>query len=181
MRRSPLLPFLAAVGLLCALPGCPSSRTRDIAMDAGPMDDGGREDRRGRPPMDAGPPRYDAYIDPGCATDAAVPPDADAYLRECDPYSPGDCEPGFACYPTVVYPEGHCGDEVFATFCAAAGPGRHGDHCLSPLDCGPGFACFVTGAGNQCHQLCDQAGGEPHCSPGLICGWTDLPGYGACY
>lgn len=174
-----LLSGLAAAWL--AASGCvdsaPRSRAGDAALDG--ARDGGRVGRRDGGPGDAAW-AYDVYVDPGCPGGSDEHDGGPPFVRTCDPYVPGSCGPGYACYPVSTYPSGYCGDEVFVTECFPSGVGEQGTHCFSPLDCAHGYSCFVTGEGDQCLQLCDQRGGEPHCPRGLICGWTDLPGYGAC-
>lgn len=123
---------------------------------------------------------YDVFVDPGCPDGPPEPDGGAVFLRRCDPWEPLSCGVGAACYPMVSYPAGPCGNEVFVTACAPSGGGSQGAHCFSSFDCAHGFSCFVTGEGNQCLQLCDQGGGEPRCPRGLICGWTDLPEFGAC-
>jgi len=177
-RRS--LALGLAVGLAAVLAGCPSSSTRvdldgDVVEDAG--FDAGRVGHRDGGFAPDSPFVYDAYIDPGCDGGVVMPPPP----PECDPYDPATCPPGAGCYPYAIYPEGSCGDEVYSTYCAPAGPGMQGDHCLTGTDCAGGYHCFVTGEGTQCLLLCDQTRVPPLCPPGRICGGTDLMGYGACY
>jgi len=174
------MPRLLTAFLLVSVAGCPKSSTPYILED-GSHDGPDEERRQGR--RDGGRPDvadYDIYVDPGCE-DGGAPLDADVFLRECDPYVPTTCGEGLQCYPRITYPTGMCGQEVFETRCLAGGGATQGQHCDGDLDCAGGYTCFVTGAGQQCLQLCDQGGGRPSCTSGLICGWTDLPGYGACF
>lgn len=171
------LGFLATAMVAGCVSSEPRSRSRDASADA--SRDAGRIGRRDGGPSDASY-TYDVWVDPGCPGGPVERDGGAVFVRTCDPYAPGACGPGAACYPVVTYPTGPCGDEVFLTECWPAGPGGQGDHCVSTFDCEHGYSCFVTGEGNQCLQLCDQSGGEPRCPRGLICGWTDLPEFGAC-
>lgn len=111
-----------------------------------------------------------------------MPPPPPAY--ECDPLDPfAGCEEGEACYPYVSHPFGTgCGTQQFGSVCAPAGTGEHGDFCGDGHGpCGPGFLCVVgASAGKRCAELCP-LDGEHECPPGLICGETDIAGYGVCY
>jgi hypothetical protein len=119
------------------------------------------------------------YTDPGCPD---VPPPEPVY--ECDPLEPeADCGPGFACYPYVSHPYGTgCETQQFGSWCAPAGTGEHGDFCGDGYGpCAPGYLCVVgAGAGKRCYRLCP-LDTEHDCLPGLICGETDIAGYGVCY
>ena len=178
MRSTESRPIAVVIAAVFVV-GCPSSRTlapeADGGADAGP--DAGT--RVGRRPTDGGY-FYDVFVDPGCEIDGGRTGDASVFLRECEPYDNTGCDPFEACYPSVAYPSGICGEEVFLTFCAPEGARGQGESCGGTLECRRGYACFVTGAGDQCLQLCDLGGGAPSCPRGRICGWTDLPEYGAC-
>jgi len=116
------------------------------------------------------------YVDPGC-------PDAGLPIQDfaCDPYhqNDGECGPGEGCYIFVQYPEEPCGQEIYGSTCAPAGPGMQGDPCNGGQECGAGFVCVVSGSGNQCVQLCPLAGSGT-CPPGLVCEPIDVEGFGGC-
>lgn len=141
-------------------------------LDAGPDATGG---------SDAGyDAAYDApadvvsdYVDPGCP-DAAPPP----ITQECDLFKkPTTCLNGEACYPFVQYPSGPCQQEQYGTLCEPVGTGHQGDPCGGG-DCAGGFVCVLTGAGNQCVQLCHL--NKNDCPSGLVCVPIDSDGYGGC-
>lgn len=114
------------------------------------------------------------YYDPGCP-DAAPPP----VTEECDSFAkPTTCPGGEGCYPFVQYPSGPCQQELYGTVCRAVGIGHQGDPCGGG-DCAAGFVCVVTGAGDQCVQLC-HLGGAKDCPSGLVCVPIDSNGYGGC-
>lgn len=119
------------------------------------------------------------YVDPGCPD---VPPPEPYY--ECDPLEPdAGCGEGYACYPFVSHPFGTgCGTQQFGALCALAGTGQHGDFCGDEHGpCAPGYLCVVgAGAGKRCAQVCllDE---DHDCPAGLICGETDVAGFGVCY
>lgn len=114
------------------------------------------------------------YVDPGCP-DAAPPP----VTEECDLFAkPTTCPGGEGCYPFVQYPSGPCQQEQYGTVCRAVGSGHQGDPCGGG-DCAAGFVCVVTGAGNQCVQLC-HLGSSKDCPSGLVCVPIDSDGYGGC-
>jgi hypothetical protein len=167
-----VLHSLALAALFC---GCPRSTIPgdDRDADAAPDVRVGRRDAR-VPDAD-----FDVFVDPGCDAGDVQPSPGDPH--ECDPRDTGSCGPGMACYPTTVYPQGECGEEVFGSVCAPAGRGGQGDPCMSAFDCEAGYTCFVTGEGDQCLRLCDLGGGEPRCPRGRICAWTDNPEHGACF
>ncbi len=118
-------------------------------------------------------------VEPQCPDIEPPPP---AY--ECDPLDPyADCGPGEACYPYVSHPFGTgCGTQQFGSLCLAEGTGTHGDLCGDGHGrCAPGFLCVVgAGPGKRCAALCP-LDGDHECPPGLICGETDIAGYGVCY
>lgn len=119
------------------------------------------------------------YVDPGCP-DVPLP---EPYY-ECDPLEPDEgCPDGYGCYPFVSHPFGTgCGTQQFGAICSPAGTGRHGDLCGDDHGpCAPGFLCVVgAAAGKRCAQVCllDE---EHDCPEGLICGETDVAGFGVCY
>ncbi|HVY44306.1 MAG TPA: hypothetical protein VHB21_00445 [Minicystis sp.] len=116
------------------------------------------------------------YTDPGC-------PDAGMPKKDfkCNPYQQGngDCPPGEGCYIAVQYPSMPCGQETYASFCGAIGPGVQGSPCGGPNDCGAGFVCVVSGSGDQCVQLCHLEG-QDDCPEGLVCEPIDVEGFGGC-
>ncbi|WP_437683798.1 hypothetical protein [Sorangium sp. So ce131] len=148
-----------------------------------PSADGGGGGQAGAPPdpsggggVDAGTEPLDEYVDPGCPD---APPPITDFL--CDPYnqSSGLCAPGEGCFIFVQYPDEPCGQEIYGSFCAPAGPGRQGDPCSGGGECGAGFACVVTGSGTQCVELCP-LDGDDNCDPGFVCEPIDVEGIGGC-
>ncbi|MCC6556441.1 MAG: hypothetical protein IT372_26065 [Polyangiaceae bacterium] len=127
---------------------------------------------------DGGKDALQEYEDPGCPDSGPAPTDF-----QCDPYhqNNGDCAPGEGCYIFVHYPEPGevCGQEIYGALCAPAGFGGQGAPCNGAFDCQGGFVCVVTGAGNQCIQLCPLAGNDG-CPPGLVCEPIDVEGFGGC-
>jgi hypothetical protein len=118
------------------------------------------------------------YVDPGCPT--IEPPPA---TRECDPLAAvTGCGPGFACYPFVDHPFGEgCNVQRFGTICIVGGTGTQGDRCGDGLgSCAEGYLCVIgTRAGARCARLCDVTVPDA-CPSGLVCGDTDIEGYGVC-
>lgn len=186
MRTRPLLAvlsFLAApVLLFWGGPGCVGGVTEDFTD---PTADAGKDAKHdakadaGVPPLGDGGGSKDAlpdYVDPGC-------PDAGPPLQQfaCDPYKQnnGDCMPGDACYIFVTYPQETCGQEIYGSVCYQAGQGVQGSPCGGAQDCGGGFVCVVSGAGNECVELC-QLSGNSGCPDGLVCEPIDVEGFGGC-
>jgi hypothetical protein len=106
-------------------------------------------------------------------------------VHECDPIDPfADCESYQSCLPYIEYPtrEDGCGAPGYGSICLAAGSGTQGDLCSSyGTYCSAGFMCVVGAAGGErCAQIC-VPGQENNCPTGLICGETDVLGYGVCY
>jgi len=117
----------------------------------------------------------DTYIDPGCP-DAPLPPTD----FKCDVFKTGSCPAGEACYPYVTYPTDPCEHERYGSVCYKAGTGKQGDPCGGGGDfCAAGFVCVVSGAGNQCVQIC-KPGSPGVCPEGLVCSPIDVPGIGGC-
>lgn len=117
------------------------------------------------------------YVDPDCPEQAPPPT-----FRECDPLSPEiDCGQGFACLPYLEYPAGEgCGQAGFGTVCVFAGSSTQGEFCESQT-CAPGFMCVVGAAGGKrCGQICEPVANHG-CPAGLVCGETDVRGYGVCF
>ncbi|MFO7178408.1 MAG: hypothetical protein DIU78_006900 [Pseudomonadota bacterium] len=118
------------------------------------------------------------YMDPPCPD---VP--APEGIRECDPRGDGsDCPTGMACYPYVVHPFGEgCDVQTFGTACRRPGTGLQGDPCGRGTDgCGPGYLCVIGAqAGRRCAKLCT-FDGALECPRGMLCGETDIEGYGVC-
>jgi hypothetical protein len=140
-----------------------------IFLDGG----GGTTQPAGGAPNDGGLPDYD---DPGCKDQ---PPPIEDFT--CDPYDQlnGDCSPGEGCYIYVDYPSTPCGQEVYGSFCAAAGTGQQGAPCGGGQDCAPSHVCVITGSGTQCVELCPLSG-QDGCPPGLVCEPIDVEGFGGC-
>lgn len=106
-------------------------------------------------------------------------------VHECDPLAPQyDCEYYETCLPYIVYPEraDGCGSPGYGEVCWYAGEGRQGDLCTElGSGCAPGFMCVVGAAGGErCARIC-VPGQRNGCPGGLICGETDVLGYGVCY
>ncbi len=119
------------------------------------------------------------YVDPKCPDD--LPPPIEA---ECDPLFPyEDCREGEGCYPYLQYPAGDgCGFPTFGAVCAPASTGEQGAFCGEGGQyCAPGFMCVVGAAGGRrCGQVCKTV--KDHgCPAGLICGETDVQGFGVCF
>ncbi len=118
------------------------------------------------------------FTDPGCP--AVQPPPA---TIECDPVVSGtQCMPGAGCYPYVQHPFGEgCGAETFGAVCLPVGTSVQGEPCDdSPAGCAPGYICVIGAhAGRRCAKLCTFQGAD-ECPPGMICGDTDIQGYGVC-
>ncbi len=98
----------------------------------------------------------------------------------CDPYNQdnGDCQPGQGCFIFTDPPQTPCGQEVYGAECDTAGPGQQGAPC-NGSGCAAGFTCVVSGAGNQCVQLCELQG-DSGCPSGLVCQPIDVEGFGGC-
>lgn len=119
------------------------------------------------------------YIEPECPDEPPPPVEAD-----CDAFDPSTgCPEGFGCYPYLDYPFGErCGHARFGTVCAPASTGEQGEFCGDDLGyCAPGYMCVVGAAGGRrCGQICEPVA-DHGCPPGLICGETDIAGYGVCF
>lgn len=118
------------------------------------------------------------YVEPECPDVEPVPAEL-----ECDPLDPlVGCGDGMGCYPYFDYPEGDCGAPTFGAYCAFADTGEQGDFCGGTLGyCAPGYMCVVGAAGGaRCVKTC-ALDGSTECPDGLICGETDVRGYGVCY
>jgi hypothetical protein len=118
------------------------------------------------------------FVDPECPT---VP--APAGMRECEPFGDGtDCPLGFACYPYVEHPFGEgCDAQSFGTRCRQAGSGIQGDVCGPGTNgCAAGHLCVIgLQSGRRCARICT-FDGRTDCDQGMICGETDVDGYGVC-
>jgi hypothetical protein len=118
------------------------------------------------------------FIEPECPT--APPP---AGVRECDPFGDGsDCPLGDACYPYIEHPYGEgCDAQSFGSRCRLAGTGVQGAICGSGSDgCAAGYLCVIgLQSGRRCAKMCT-FDGSAECEDGLICGETDVEGYGVC-
>lgn len=119
------------------------------------------------------------YVPPECPDEPPPPVE-----HECDPLDPlVGCPEGYGCYPYLEYPSGEdCGHPTFGAICAPASTGEHGDFCGEGVGyCAPGFMCVVGAAGGRrCGQICAPVA-DHDCPDGLICGRTDVDGYGVCY
>lgn len=118
------------------------------------------------------------FVDPGCP-DVAPPPG----VVECDPLGDTtDCPLGFACYPYVEHPFGDgCEAQSFGARCRKTGEGRQGDVCGGGTDgCAAQHLCVIgLQAGRRCARLCT-FDGRLECDAGMVCGETDVEGYGVC-
>jgi hypothetical protein len=118
------------------------------------------------------------WVDPNCPTVDPPPP-----IVECDPFgSFSRCPSGSACYPYVQHPFGEgCDTETYGALCLPAGSGTQGALCGDgQSDCAAGYICVIGAhAGARCAKLCAFAGGN-ECPLGMICGDTDIEGYGVC-
>jgi hypothetical protein len=121
------------------------------------------------------------YEEEECPDDVVPPPT----YHECDPFDAElRCYEFEACLPYIVYPdtEDGCGVPGYGEMCVPAGIGQQGALCSdSGTGCSPGFMCVVGAAGGErCARIC--VPGQMHtCPGGLICGETDVQGYGVCY
>src|SRR5690606_37346876 len=96
---------------------------------------------------------------------------------------PSGCEEGFGCYPYLDYPFGEgCGHARFGTRCIPASTGEQGELCGSDLGyCAPGYMCVVGAvSGRRCGKICEPVA-DHGCPSGLICGETDIAGFGVCF
>lgn len=121
----------------------------------------------------------DPYIEPECP-DEDPPP----VYSECDPFAPeSGCLDGDGCYPYLDYPYGEgCGHASYGTICVPASTGEQGEFCGdNGTYCAPGYMCVVGAAGGKrCGKIC-QPVKDHGCPDGLICGETDIQGYGVCF
>ncbi len=119
------------------------------------------------------------FVDPGCPE-----PPAPERVLECDPLGDGtDCPLGFGCYPFVTHPPGDgCEPRIIGAVCRSAGSGTQGSVCGSGTDgCAPGYMCVVgLQPGRRCAKICTDFDDTEACGGGLICGETDVEGYGVC-
>lgn len=133
----------------------------------------------GSPGSDGGGTGGVGYLEPECPD--VPPPEA---VRECDPLDPWrNCGRGEGCYAYLLYPNGEqCAHPEYGTMCAAASTGSQGELCGSTRGyCEPGHMCVVGALGGaRCGKICSLV--PPHgCPSGLICGETDVQGYGVCF
>jgi hypothetical protein len=119
------------------------------------------------------------YVEPECPDEEPPPVDS-----ECDAFAAvSGCTEGLGCYPYLAYPYGEgCGHAQFGTRCVPASTGVQGDFCGESLGyCAPGYMCVVGAAGGRrCGQICEPVA-DHGCPPGLICGETDIAGFGVCF
>ncbi|HET9932587.1 MAG TPA: hypothetical protein VFQ35_17915, partial [Polyangiaceae bacterium] len=86
------------------------------------------------------------------------------------------------CYPFVQHPFGNgCDVETYGSVCLPSGSGTQGALCgESGVDCAAGYVCVIGAhAGRRCAKLCSFSGPN-ECPLGMICGDTDIQGYGVC-
>lgn len=152
--------------------GAPSEGSGGSQIDPG---DPGDPDDPDKPPLGTG---GIPYVEPECP-DIEPPP----VYSECDPLHPyDDCADGYGCYSYLQYPFGErCGQPQYGTLCGLAGEREHGELCGEfGSSCAPGLMCVVgAGGGRRCAQICIP--GEGGCPSGLLCGETDVAGYGVCF
>jgi hypothetical protein len=119
------------------------------------------------------------YVEPECPDEEPPPVRA-----ECDPLEPyEDCGEGYGCYPYLDYPYGEgCGHPSYGAVCAVASTGEQGDFCGDEAGyCAPGYMCVVGAAGGKrCGKICETVR-DHGCPAGLICGATDIQGFGVCF
>ncbi len=120
------------------------------------------------------------YVEVECPE---VPPPVTAH--ECDPLAlENGCTDYESCIPYIAYPdrEDGCGSPGYGEVCWTSGSGRQGDLCSDfGTGCDAGFMCVVGAAGGErCAAIC-VPGEEDNCPRGLICGETDVLGFGVCY
>jgi hypothetical protein len=118
------------------------------------------------------------YVDPGCPQLEPPPP-----LVECHPFeAESRCPAGDACFPYVEHPFGRgCGVATYGAICIREGNGVQGDVCgQGTSGCAARHLCVVGAhSGRRCARLC-VLDGPNECPPGMICGETDVQGYGVC-
>lgn len=124
-----------------------------------------------------GVPPYEENVCP------EVPPPTT--YHDCDPLNSVDtCPYDQSCLPYIQYPdrEDGCGSPGYGEVCWYAGSGAQGELCTSVgTGCAAGLMCVVGAAGGErCAQIC-VPGQDGTCPYGLICGETDVLGYGVCY
>ena len=116
------------------------------------------------------------YVNPHCP-DAGTPPNE----ITCDVFTNVGCDPGFACSPAVVPPQGPCEPETYGSFCFQEGTGTQGATCGSSIGCAAGYVCLITGTDTQCARMCALDGSNGHtCPDGFVCQPIDVPGFSAC-
>ncbi len=81
----------------------------------------------------------------------------------------------------MTYPTAPCAAGGHGSVCTKAGTRKQGGPCGTGAgaECAAGFVCVVSGAGNQCVQLC-KPGSPGVCPDGLVCSPIDVPGFGGC-
>jgi hypothetical protein len=163
--------------------GCGGEVTHGLDADDAGSDAATLDGSAGAPVFDAALPEpledvTSDYVDPGCP-----PVDPPPATRECEPLAEvTGCGSGLACFPFVDHPFGQgCSQQRFGTICVVAGTGLQGDRCGNGIgSCAGGFLCVVgTRPGARCARLC-AVDTQNSCPSGLICGETDIEGYGVC-
>lgn len=147
--------------------GAPIGAGGDVLSSGGSTASGGATGTGGR-----------VYVEPECPDVAPPPPE-----EECDPLVENDCGEGFACRPYLIYPNGErCGDPQYGSLCQFAGQSEQGDPCADGINsCAAGYMCILGAAGGKrCARICKPTI-DHMCPGGLICGLTDVQGYGVCY
>lgn len=118
------------------------------------------------------------YVEPMCPEVEPPPP-----ITECDPLEQlSSCPAGAACYPYVEHPFGRgCGVATLGAVCVREGTGVQGDVCgQGTPGCAARHLCVVgSRSGRRCARIC-QLDGSDDCPAGMICGETDVQGYGVC-
>ena len=155
-------------GVIFVITGGAPSATGGAEASGGMSETGGQMASGGR-----------IYMEPECPDEPPPPIE-----EECDPLAEEDeCGEGFGCFPFLQYPNGEeCGDPQYGAFCAFAGDSVQGEPCADGLNsCAPGFMCILGAAGGKrCAKICEPTV-DHMCPGGLICGLTDVQGYGVCY
>jgi len=178
--RLALMLCAAAGGMACAGSVETIEAEDDVPPETGGASAGGTSSSGGND-SSGGTPNTGGttYVEPECPDDPPPPVES-----ECDPLDPFvGCAEGYGCYPYLTYPYGEgCGHATFGAMCAPASTGTQADFCGgSDGYCAPGYMCVVGAAGGRrCGKICPPVA-EHGCPDGLICGETDIKGYGVCF
>ena len=181
--RSVTIERLSLAAVLLLIASCSGSVTT-LENDADPSEDsdaGGSGATGGTSGDGTGgnSEEEEPYVEPDCPDEPPPPVN-----QQCDPLDPlWGCEEGYGCYPYLSYPYGEgCGHASFGALCMPASTGEHGAFCGDEDGyCAPGYLCVVGAAGGKrCGKICEPVA-RHDCPDGLICGETDIQGYGVCF